>query len=131
MRGAHRLEREEALDRVPVARFELGAELREHARADTVRPVSRADEARARSDEAEATHLAWPIQRGAQGDQTAERPADPQRARRRRRDAARAVGDVETRFVAAATVSRQVDQMHVETFGECIQQPREDAAMAG
>ena len=129
MRRAHRLECKKTLDRVFVAIAQFHVELGEHAGRNAIRPVRRADEAWTRREHRESAHIRRVIECRAQRDQTAQRPADPERTRRRAGNAARAVGDVETRVIAAETVAGQIDDVQTKVCRQHIGQRRENTAM--
>ena len=90
VRGAKRFQREEAFERAAEILRQRRAEIAEQLRADAVRPVLADDEARRGRDHHQAAHGVRMVQRRAQREQAAQRPAQPCRDRARARPASTA-----------------------------------------
>jgi len=130
--AADGFKRHEALQGAPVIAAQLIGELLEDLGRHGLRPVRPADEARRGGDGNQAAHLRGSFGGGLQGQQTAERPAQPRRCWGGLEDPRDCAGEVDSvAALGAVAVARQVDQVQLVVLGQALDQRREHAAVHG
>ncbi len=131
MFGADRVQGEEAFQRAAIVAPQVLAELQEYRRFDRMRPIIATHEPRRRGDQRQALHLRRCGSR-LHREQTAQRPAQPDRRRGTRQELCDARLQFQRRGrIAAVAVAGQIHQMQRAAIGQPLDQRREHAAVQG